>query len=151
MDTQFRRPKISFTSSTPKNLKEINLSEITMIGSFQSLNQDDESKRTRLDEIEEWYTDVQEMINSKVGGCSKKYDGSAISNIYFKIFGKKGGHKNDKIDEIVKFYKTYTPRANNGGRTTYIITSHANESKSDSESDYNSGVESDSESDYYEL
>lgn len=120
---QFRRPKISFKSHKLENLTPIPLSRITIIGTFQSLNQEDEIKRTRLDKIEEYYNDIQEIINSKVGGCSKKYNVSSISSIYNLIFGKKGKNKNDDIDEIVKYYRSYVPRINNNNGNTLVDTS----------------------------
>ena len=122
--SQIKKEKISFSSSTPKNLIPISLKKITIIGEFQSLNQEDEIKKTRLDNIEKYYNDLQEIINSKVGGVSKKYNGSAIESIYHLIFDKKGKNKNENIDEIVKYYKTYVPRINNNNGNTLIDTSN---------------------------
>lgn len=116
-----KSPKISFNFQQPLNLKSVSLNPITIIGTFQSLNQDDEIKRTRLDRIEQYYNDIQEIINSKVGSkVNGKYDVSSIETIYNLIFGKKGGRKNDNIDQIVAYYKTYVPRINNNNGSTIV-------------------------------
>lgn len=129
-ETQVVTEKISFKefNSDKRSVSSIPLNPITIVGTFQSLNQEDEIKRNRLDRIELYYTDLQEIVNSKVGGISKKYNVSAIEGIYVLIFGKKGKNKNDNIDEIVKYYRTYVPRLNNNKGNT-IINTNGNNSK----------------------
>lgn len=106
-----------------KHVESIPLKEIKTIGVFQTLNRDEEKRISRLDEIDSYYGDLQEIINSKVksGVSKKKYDVKKIEEIYFKIFGAKGKDKNYNIDAIVDFYKTkYAARNNNNRNNNFV-------------------------------
>lgn len=99
-----------------KHVESIPLNQIKSIGVFQSLNKEEEKRLSRLDEIDSYYGDIQEIINSKVksGVPNKKYGVKKIEEIYFKIFQTKGKDKNYNIDAIVDFYKNkYAARTNN--------------------------------------
>lgn len=118
------KSKFSFIKDVEeiRHLEPINLNVITTVGSFQSLNQNDEIKSSRNDEIEKYCDKVADFISAKVGGTnSKLYDGKEIDRIYFLIFNQKGpSKKNDKIDLIVDFYKKYVRRNNNNTGNTII-------------------------------
>lgn len=116
-----KNDKILFMSET-KLVPSIPLNAITNVGMFQSLDQEDEAKKNRLDKIDEYYNDLHNIINSKVGGSYKKYNVGDIAGIYLTIFGKKAKtDKNTTIDEIVKWYKNkYIPRVTGNIGTTAI-------------------------------
>lgn len=115
--------KISFESDS-KLVDSVPLNVITNVGPFQSLDQEDESKKSRFDKIDEYYNDLSNIISSKVHGTYKKYKVGDIRAIYFLIFDKNAGpKKNDNIDAIVKWYKTkYVPRVTGNKGTTSINT-----------------------------
>jgi hypothetical protein len=108
------KPKIKFIVPS-KQIESIQLNPIINLGNFQSLNQEDEFKKTRLDKIDYHYQFYHDILASKKkSGLSSynKYLGPAINELHKLIFEDKKlvTDKNDKIDNILKFYDTYVQR-----------------------------------------
>lgn len=107
-------PKIKFITQS-KQIENLPLNQITKIGNFQSMNQEDELKKSRMDEIDRNYQFLNDILASKKGSgihTSNKYLGPQITKLHFKIFGNKGpSDKNAQIDSIIEYYtKSYVPR-----------------------------------------
>lgn len=111
-----------------KQIESLSLNPITQIGNFQSLNQDDELKKTREDIKDYHYQFLADILASKKSSglfTNRKYLGPAITDLHFTIFGNKGApDKNDKIDNIIDFYtKKYVPRqSRNHAAVTINVT-----------------------------
>ena len=100
-----------FSFKTPsKHVSSIPLNRINVTNNINP--EETDIKKNKADMIELIYSELQTIINSKKGDkIGKTFNGKEINEKYFTIFGKKNtGLKNDKIDSIVNFFKTYTPR-----------------------------------------
>lgn len=119
--------KIRFITPS-KQVENLSLNPITHIGNFQSLNQDDELKKTREDIKDYHYQFLADILASKKSSglfTNRKYLGPAITDLHLTIFGNKGpSDKNDKIDNIIDFYtKKYIPRqSRNHAAVTINVT-----------------------------
>lgn len=110
-----------------KQIENIPLNPITMIGNFQSLNQGDELRKSRLDEIDWHFQFLGDIIASRKRSgiyTNNKYGGPQILELHMLIFGNKGpSDKNFKIDNIVEFYtEKYVQRQTRDHSSTVINT-----------------------------
>lgn len=117
--------KIKFITQS-KQIENIPLNPISQISNFQSLNQNDELKKTRMDEIDKHYQYLNDILASKMKSgisTSNKYSGPQITDLHLKLFGNKGSDKNTNIDNIIEFYtKKYVPRQTRNYANSVINT-----------------------------
>lgn len=129
---------ISFKNES-KHIPGFPLNKIETVGNFQYLNNDHQIKQERLDKIDYYYSQKDDIFASQKGlGLSKTASRiikePEIAAIYLLVTGKKKKNelKNDMIGEIMKFYKEqYVPRINRDQSNNTIIISDSNTSKSD--------------------
>lgn len=108
---------LSFKQFPSKNVQPVSLSKINNISYSKSFQIEEIQRDARLDRIDDYFSKLNSIINSKTGsGYSSTYGGNEIKDIYRDIFNvtkipRELSKKNDLIDEIVKYFKeTYRPR-----------------------------------------
>lgn len=108
--------KISFKNES-RHIPGFQLNKIETLGKFQDIGQNNETKQSRNDMIDQYYTELNDIKNNRTGSTirpNRKILEPDIIKIYKDITGnikKPGMRKNDMIDAIEDFYKNkYVPR-----------------------------------------